>query len=109
MASPVLFPRKPTLVGERVLLRPFTPEVEAARLVVAHAFSATDLHRIELEVHAVNPRAKHVDERAGFRVEGRRRDAFVFDGERVDAVLMAVLRPEHRPGPGGREPGQADA
>ena len=99
MASPVLFPRKPTLVGERVLLRPFTPadidamgpvladpevlrltgsahstaEVEATRLVVAHAFAATDLHRIELEVHAVNPRAKHVDERAGFRVEGRGR------------------------------------
>lgn len=197
MTGPVLFPRKPTLVGERALLRPFTPpdvaamgpvladpevlrltgsahssaevaaavpvldqrtldwyatreaqpdrldlavvdraadrcvgEVvlntwspedqtcgfrillgpegrdrglgsEATRLVVAHAFAATDLHRIELEVYAFNPRAQHVYERAGFRVEGRRRDAFVFDGERVDAVLMAVLRPEHRPAPTG--------
>ena len=64
------------------------------RLVVAHAFAATDLHRIELEVYAFNPRAQHVYARAGFVVEGRRRDAFVFDGERVDAVLMAVLRRE---------------
>ena len=201
MAGPVLFPRKPTLVGERVLLRPFTaadvdamgpvladPEVlrltgpasstagvagavpvlddrtrewyatreaqpdrldlalvdraadrcvgevvlnswspedqtcgfrilvgpqgrdrglgsEATRLVVAHAFATTDLHRIELEVFAFNPRAQHVYERAGFRVEGRRREAFVFDGERVDSVLMAVLRPEHPVAPPSPERG----
>lgn len=66
---------------------------EATRLVVAHAFAATDLHRIELEVYAFNPRAQHVYDRAGFRFEGRRREAFVFDGERVDSILMAVLRP----------------
>ncbi|GAA1431605.1 GNAT family protein [Microlunatus lacustris] len=66
---------------------------EATRLVVAHAFAVTDLHRVELEVYAFNPRAQHVYARAGFRVEGRRRDAFVFDGERVDAIMMAVLRP----------------
>jgi len=67
---------------------------EATRLVLEHAFAVTDLHRIELEVYAFNPRAQHVYARAGFRVEGRRRDAFVFDGERVDALLMAVLRTE---------------
>ena len=67
---------------------------EATRLVVAHAFAVADLHRIELEVYAFNPRAQHVYERAGFQVEGRRREAFVFDGERVDSIMMAVLRPE---------------
>lgn len=69
--------------------------------MVEHAFAATDLHRIELEVHASNPRAQHVYAGAGFRVEGRRRDAFVFDGERVDAVVMAVLRTD-RPAPDPR-------
>lgn len=39
-----------------------------------------------------HPRALHAYERVGFVVEGRRRDAFVFDGERVDAVIMAMLR-----------------
>jgi RimJ/RimL family protein N-acetyltransferase len=84
--------------GFRILLGPEGRDrgfgSEATRLVVAHAFAATDLHRVELEVYAFNPRAQHVYARAGFVVEGRRRDAFVFDGVRVDAVLMAVLRPE---------------
>jgi RimJ/RimL family protein N-acetyltransferase len=67
---------------------------EATRLMLRHAFTATDLYRVELGVYAVNPRARHVYERAGFTVEGTRRAAFVLDGERVDEVLMAVLRPE---------------
>ena len=67
---------------------------EATRLMLRHAFTTTDLYRIELSVFAFNPRARHVYERAGFVVEGIRREAFVFDGERVDDVLMAVLRPE---------------
>ena len=65
---------------------------QATRLLLAHAFTATDLYRIELEVYAFNPRAQHVYERAGFVVEGRRRAAFVFDGQRIDAITMAVLR-----------------
>ncbi len=67
---------------------------EATRLVVDHAFSTTDLHRIELEVYAFNPRALHVYAKAGFVVEGTRRDALRFDGAPVDAVGMAILRPE---------------
>jgi RimJ/RimL family protein N-acetyltransferase len=78
---------------------------EATRLVVAHAFAATDLHRIELEVFAFNPRAQHVYERTGFRVEGRRREAHVFDGQRFDAVVMAVLRPEAEPSGRSARPG----
>jgi len=38
-------------------------------------------------------------------VEGTRRAGLVFDGQRVDEVLMAVLRPEweqRRAGGGGR-------
>lgn len=65
---------------------------EAIRLLLRHAFTATDLHRIELSVYAFNPRAQHVYEKAGFVLEGRRREAFVFDGERVDDLAMAILR-----------------
>ena len=42
---------------------------EALRLLLEHAFTATDLHRIELGVYAFNPRAQHVYARAGFVVE----------------------------------------
>ncbi|MEM6956457.1 MAG: GNAT family N-acetyltransferase, partial [Myxococcota bacterium] len=47
------------------------------------------LHRVELSVLADNDRAKRLYERAGFEVEGVRKD-FVRRGERyVDDVLMA--------------------
>ncbi|GAA2760541.1 GNAT family N-acetyltransferase [Actinopolymorpha rutila] len=67
---------------------------EATRLILRHAFTATNLFRIELGVFAFNPAAVHVYEAAGFRIEGRRRAAHVFDGERVDDIVMAVLRPD---------------
>lgn len=67
---------------------------EATRLVLQWAFSCTDLERISLEVYAFNPRAEHVYRRAGFVMEGRKRAALRFDGEGVDAFVMAALRNE---------------
>jgi len=64
---------------------------EALRLLLGYAFTALDLHRVELGVYAFNPRAQHVYERAGFVVEGRRRDALLLDGVWVDEILMAVI------------------
>ncbi len=64
---------------------------EATRAVVEHAFGAVGLHRIELEVYAFNPRAQRAYEKAGFVVEGRRRDALLWEGEWVDAILMGCL------------------
>ncbi|MFD2340325.1 GNAT family N-acetyltransferase [Clavibacter tessellarius] len=69
---------------------------EAVRLLVDHAFAATDLERVSLEVLASNPRARRVYERAGFVEEGRLRAAFRFDGQPVDVIVMAVLRAERR-------------
>lgn len=69
---------------------------EAVRLLVDHAFAATDLERVSLEVLASNPRARRVYERAGFVEEGRLRAAFRFDGEPVDVIVMAALRADRR-------------
>ncbi len=77
---------------------------EATELVLTHAFTGSDIHRVELEVFANNPRALRTYERAGFVVEGRRRDAFVFDGARIDAITMSVLRPEWVRTRGHRQP-----
>jgi RimJ/RimL family protein N-acetyltransferase len=63
---------------------------EATRAVVAFALEA-GLHRVELEVYAFNPRAVRAYEKAGFVTEGRRRDALLWEGERVDAIMMAVV------------------
>ncbi|CAL9461854.1 GNAT family N-acetyltransferase [Streptomyces sp. enrichment culture] len=78
-----------TLVGPRGRGRGLGSE--ATRLIVGHAFERVGLHRVELEVYADNPRARRVYEKAGFVVEGVRREAALRDGEWVDDVLMAVL------------------
>ncbi|SDS92615.1 GNAT family N-acetyltransferase [Microlunatus soli] len=67
---------------------------EAMRLMVDHAFSSTDLYRLELGVFAFNPRAVRVYEKVGFVVEGTRRAAFRFDDQRIDDVMMSIIRPE---------------
>jgi RimJ/RimL family protein N-acetyltransferase len=67
---------------------------EATRMIVDYAFTHLPLYRIELEVYAFNPRAYRVYEKAGFVVEGRRREAFRFDDERIDAIVMSILKPE---------------
>lgn len=63
---------------------------EATRAVLDQAFRA-GLHRVELEVFAFNPRAQRAYEKAGFVVEGRRRDALLWDGDWVDAIVMGCL------------------
>src|SRR5688572_7905767 len=69
--------------GFRIGLRPGFQDrglgSEATRLIVAHAFDVLGLHRVALEVYTFNPRAQHVYERAGFRVEGTKRDALRWD------------------------------
>lgn len=67
---------------------------EASRLMLAHAFETVGLHRIELEVYTFNPRARRVYEKVGFAYEGTRRQALYWDGEWVDAHIMAVLADE---------------
>ena len=84
---------------------------EAVRLIVRYAFESVLLHRIELEVYAFNPRARHVYERVGFVHEGTRRDALRWDGEWVDAHVMALLASDwtarERAAAPGRTPRQA--
>jgi RimJ/RimL family protein N-acetyltransferase len=67
---------------------------EAVRLIVGYGFERLGLHRIELEVYAFNPRARRVYEKAGFVVEGVRRDALRWADDWVDATVMSILAPE---------------
>lgn len=64
---------------------------EATSAVLAHAFGSVRLHRVELEVYAVNPRAVRAYEKAGFTLEGRRRDALFWGGEWIDALVMGCV------------------
>jgi len=64
---------------------------EATELVLAHAFDTVGLHRVELEVYQFNPRAKHVYEKIGFVYESTKCHAPYWDGDWVDADVMAML------------------
>ncbi len=67
---------------------------EALALALEYGFETLELNRVELEVYAFNPRARHVYEKLGFVPEGVRREALWWDGQPVDAITMGLLRPE---------------
>lgn len=67
---------------------------EATRLMVGYGFEGLGLRRISLGVFAFNPRARRAYEKAGFVVEGVRRDALLYDGAWVDDIVMSILAPE---------------
>lgn len=58
------------------------------------AFEQVGLHRLELEVFSFNPRAKHVYEKAGFRLEGIKRDSQKTADSYADTLIMAILEDE---------------
>ena len=70
---------------------------EATRLVTGYALDQVGLHRLSLEVFDHNPRARRVYESCGFAMEGRLRRALLWDGQRYDALVMAILRTDPRP------------
>lgn len=70
---------------------------EAVGLLLDHAFRDLDLHRVQLTVFEDNERAIQAYEKAGFRQEGRLREAAYIDGKRVDMILMGALRTDHPP------------
>jgi RimJ/RimL family protein N-acetyltransferase len=64
---------------------------EAARLFQRLLLEELGYHRLELEIYASNERACAHAERAGFVREGRKRQAYLKDGEWVDTVVYALL------------------
>ena len=67
---------------------------ETTQLMLAHAFERLALHRVGLTVFSYNTRAIRAYEKAGFRIEGRLRDAITRDGHYFDEVQMGILAGE---------------
>jgi RimJ/RimL family protein N-acetyltransferase len=64
---------------------------DAARLFQRLLLGELGYHRLELEIYAFNERACAHAERSGFVREGRKRKAYLKDGEWVDTVLFAIV------------------
>lgn len=65
---------------------------DAVRVMTGYGFRTMGLHRIGLEVASFNPRGRRAYEKAGFQIEGVRREAVFMDGAFTDEVLMGLLR-----------------
>lgn len=68
---------------------------EATRLAVKYGFEELNLHRIQLDVFSHNPAARRVYEKAGFVLEGCRRQAFFRHHRYHDVLVYAILRDEY--------------
>ena len=64
---------------------------EATKAVVDYGTDEVGLHRITLEVVDFNTRAQRVYSKVGFHPEGLLRDAWFWDGEWSDVVVMAIV------------------
>jgi RimJ/RimL family protein N-acetyltransferase len=64
---------------------------EATRLMLDYAFTALGLNNVLLDVHAFNPAGIRAYEKAGFKVIGRRRQAYFSGGQFWDVILMDCL------------------
>ncbi len=73
---------------------------EAVRLLLRHAFGPLGMDRVGLHALATNEAAIRAYEKVGFEREGVLRGGALIDGERVDLVLMGILRDEFEGGGG---------
>jgi len=67
---------------------------ESMRLMLKYGFETLNLNRIMLDVYETNPRAIRCYEKAGFVLEGRKRQAMYKNGSYCDVLIMSVLRDE---------------
>ncbi len=66
----------------------------AIRLVLSHAFTHLELHRVDLRVLAYNERAIACYKKVGFIMEGTEREASWVDGRWHNDVFMSILEHE---------------
>lgn len=67
---------------------------EAIRLLLQHAFTQLNLHRIGVRVLAFNERAVKTYKKCGFTVEGQERETAFVDGVWHDDLMMGILSRE---------------
>jgi ribosomal-protein-serine acetyltransferase len=68
----------------------------AVEALIAHAFEAWGLHRVELRIAPQNERSRALAARLGFTEEGVLRGAERFGDEHRDLIMHSLLAPEWR-------------
>ncbi|WP_449620487.1 GNAT family N-acetyltransferase [Robertmurraya sp. Marseille-Q9965] len=67
---------------------------DTLQLILRYAFHELNLNRVGLDVIEYNEKGIRAYEKAGFRQEGRLREAVQRDGKTFDRIIMGILRSE---------------
>lgn len=67
---------------------------EALKLVTNFCFGKLELNRLEATTYNHNIRAQRLFKNSGFKVEGIKKESFLYRGIYYNAILMAILRKE---------------
>jgi RimJ/RimL family protein N-acetyltransferase len=70
---------------------------EAISLLSQHADEVLRLHKLTAGCYAPNESSRRAFEKAGFQTEGVKRSHYLYEGQWLDAVLMAKLFPHNTP------------
>jgi UDP-4-amino-4,6-dideoxy-N-acetyl-beta-L-altrosamine N-acetyltransferase len=65
-------------------------------MIKEYCFKYMNMHRLWLAVLEFNRIARHIYEKAGFKVEGRYRKAIYRNGKYHDYILMSILKEEQK-------------
>lgn len=68
--------------------------LKATNKALEIAFTKLNLHRVELEVFDYNPRARAMYEKAGFKLEGTKRDSIYINNKFYHVHIMSILEEE---------------
>jgi len=67
---------------------------EAIALLVDYAFSALSLRTVTAGCYSNNPASKKAFLKAGFSIDGVRKDYYTSNGEHVDSILLGIRKPD---------------
>lgn len=67
---------------------------EAIQLFSDYAFNVLNLHKVTAGCYAPNEGSARAFRKAGFAVEGIRKDQFYSNGAYVDEILLGLIRPD---------------
>jgi [ribosomal protein S5]-alanine N-acetyltransferase len=67
---------------------------EAIRLIVGFAFQELNLHKLTAGCYGANAGSVKAFQKAGFQIEGVRKQQFFSGGQFVDGILLGLVRPD---------------
>ena len=69
---------------------------EAVSLFIHYGMTVLKVHKIGLEVYSFNPRAERVYQKAGFVLEGVKREDFRYNDEYIDTRIYGLLQADYK-------------